>query len=689
MNDRLIRTPGRTYFQDHIERFVNEDDPKDIVAFLTESVEEDDEALHLQRGAWVNQIRILKKCLIGKTGYIIFEYQILRLNARIDVVLLMDGIVYSLEFKNDEIEFLPEDINQADGYGYALKNFHSASRDRYVVPFLVATRAPASICSKEFSMGEDKLFSLFETNADLLMSYIERVKQECKDPIPFTEEDFKTWVTSPYKANPTIIESARAIYSNNQVRDFWMFDAGEDNLSVTEDTVDQIVKEARDKKKKIICFVTGVPGAGKTLVGLDIAGKSRNSNDADTPRSIFFSGNGPLINVLVEQLSRDAMRQDPEKYAKKAHATAAVKSFIQDLHGFKRDIISSSDPTPEESVLIFDEAQRVWDAEQMASWFEKKKSKFPLGHRSEADLLLDVLKKKEWAVIIALVGLGQDIHVGENGIRTWFESLLNRNTDWDIRLSKELFEQNADKMGDLKDKLLSLDRVQIEDGLHLKTSIRAPRARTISLFCEALLENRPDDAKKAVADFDGYPIYVTRDITEAKRWILNSRKRKERCGALYSSNGKFTKKAFTQLNNYFVAKWFIDTEGPDSSNSLTYAASEFDVQGLELDWALLCWDMDLYYADDGWHQQRMLSGRFFKESNDILKKHILNSYRVLLTRARKGLVIYLPIVSPSEDLYGVAKYYDTTYEYLLSCGIKELKDSSSYRIEKKEIQLPF
>lgn len=689
MNERLIKTVGRTYFEDHIEHFVADGDPKRIVEFLTESVQDEDESLPLQRGAWINQIRILKKCLAGKIGYIIFEYQILRLNARIDVVLLMDGIVYSLEFKNDQVDFLAEDIEQADGYGYALKNFHSASKDRYVAPFLVATRAPADICSKDFSMGEDKLFSLFETNADLLMAYIEKVKQECKDPKPFTEEDFKTWVTAPYKANPTIIESARAIYSNNQVRDFWMFDAGEDNLSVTEDAVDRIVKEAKDNKKKIICFVTGVPGAGKTLVGLDIAGKSRNSKDTDTPRSIFFSGNGPLINVLVEQLSQDAMRQDPDKYPVKSRAVTAVKSFIQDLHGFKRDIISSSDPTPEESVLIFDEAQRVWDADQMQTWFEKKKSKFPLGHRSEADLLLDVLKKKEWAVIIALVGLGQDIHVGENGIRTWFESLLTRNRDWDIRLSNELFEQNADKLGDLKDELLNLDRVTVVDGLHLKTSIRTPRARTISLFCEALLENRPDEAKNYISKFDGYPIYVTRNLADAKRWVSNQRKRKERCGALYSSNGKYTKKCFSQLNNYYVAKWFIDRDGPDSSNSLTYAASEFDVQGLELDWTLLCWDMDMYFAGGEWHQQRMLSGRFFKESDEILRKHILNSYRVLLTRARKGLVIYLPKVSPAQDLYGVAPYYDSTYEYLLSCGIRELKDSIAFRIERKRIELPF
>lgn len=689
MEVQLIRTTGRTYFEDHIEHFVTEGDPKRIVGFLTESTQDEDESLPLQRGAWINQIRILKKCLVGKKGYIVFEYQILRLNARIDVVLLMDGIVYSLEFKNDETEFLSEDKDQADGYGYALKNFHSASKDRYVAPFLIATRAPASICSKEFSMGEDKLFSLFETNADLLMAYIEEVKRECNNPIPFTEEDFKAWVTSPYKANPTIIESARAIYSNNQVRDFWMFDAGEDNLSITEDAVDRIVNEAKENKKKIICFVTGVPGAGKTLVGLDLAGKSRHSDKEDTPRSIFFSGNGPLINVLVEQLSRDAMRQDPDKYAKKAHATAAVKSFIQDLHGFKRDIISSSDPTPEENVLIFDEAQRVWDAEQMATWFAKKKSRFPLGHRSEADLLLDVSKKKEWAVIVALVGLGQDIHIGENGIRTWFESLLNRNTDWDIRLSHELFEQNADKLGDLKEELVALERVRIVDGLHLKTSIRTPRARTISLFCEALLENRPDDAKKAIAEFDGYPIYITRDLSAAKHWVWNNRKRKERCGALYSSNGKYTKKFFSQLNNYFVAKWFIDMDGEDSSNSLTYAASEFDVQGLELDWTLLCWDMDLFHARDGWHQQRMYTVNRFVESDDILKKHILNSYRVLLTRARKGLVIYLPKVSASNDIYGVAKYYDTTYEYLLSCGIRELKDSSLFRIEKKPISLPF
>ncbi len=685
------KTVDRSYYEDSIEHFVLDGDPKGIVAFLTESSEENDEALPLQKGAWSNQIKILKSALKGKKGYIIFEYIISRLNRRIDVVLLMDGIVYSLEFKNNEFEFLPDDIDQADGYGYALKNFHAASKDRYVAPLLIATRAPDSACSKDSDLGIDGLFSLFKANPAKMMDYINAVSAKYGGKREFTEEDFKAWITSPFKANPTIIDSARAIYSNNKVQELWMFDAGEENLSVTEDTVREIVKEAKENKKKVICFVTGVPGAGKTLVGLDIAGKSRHEAEDDETKAIFFSGNGPLINVLTAQLGRDAYEQHPEHFPNQNRATMDVKSFIQDLHAFKRDIVSSSDPTPDENVLIFDEAQRVWDADKLTDWLIKKKERnFSKRHLSEADLLLDVLKKKEWALIIALVGLGQDIHVGENGLRTWFESLLSKNTDWDIRLSNEIFEQNADQLGDLRNTILASPRVKTLKGLHLKTALRTPRAKNMSAFSEALLENRPLDAKKAMASFQDYPIYVTRDLNLAKRWVQDNRKRKERCGALYSSNGKNIKTIFKQLSNFFVPKWFLETGGPDSSNSLIYAASEFDVQGLEIDWALLNWDMDMYYTDGNWHQQRMLSGHYFKESDEIQKKHILNSYRVLLTRARKGVVIYVPRKNDFDDRYGVNAYYDSTYEYLKSCGIKDLLDDkarSTYT--RKAIELPF
>ena len=694
MEPRLRRTPGRTYYESSIEDFVSCKYPRDIVEFLTESDETTDEyELYLQKIAWANQITVLQKYLKDKQGYIIFEYVLSRVNMRIDVVLLMDGVVYSLEFKNNEVEFKEDDINQADGYGYALKNFYEINRDKYVVPILVATKAPDSECSEGADLGIDKLFSLFKTNSNKMEQYIDLIRSKYGSKVITSEEDFENWIKSPFKPNPTIIQSARSIYMNNQVDEFFKFDAGEENLKVTENTVEAIVKEARDGKKKIICFVSGVPGAGKTLVGLDLAGKTRNQRDDELPEAVFFSGNGPLINVLTDALGRDAYNRNPEKYKSKWRAINDVKVFIQDLHAFKQDIISSKKKNINENVLIFDEAQRVWDEEQLEKWLAKKgadKSYFGL---SEADLLLNTFNKKEWGVIVALVGLGQDIHTGEDGLGVWFKSLLEKHTDWDIRLSKEIFNQRADNLESYVQSMKQCLRVQENPGLYLKTSIRTPRAKNLSEFTEALLHNEPEKAKEALLKFDNYPICITRNLKLAEQFVLTNSQRKERCGKLCSSNSKILGRnshCFDNIDNWHFANWMNDESGRDSSNSLIFSASEFNIQGLEIDWSLLGWDMDMYYSNGEWHEQKMLTLKRFVESTDIQKKHILNSYRVLLTRARKGLVIYIPKATDFEDPYNVSQYYDSTYEYLKSCGIMDLEESRSEFLKTKNaVILPF
>ncbi len=693
MEPRLRKTPGRTYYESTIEDFALNQNPNDIVDFLVESDEYTEPyQLHLQKGAWSNQIKILKKYLQDKKGYIIFEYVLSRVNMRIDVVLLMDDIVYSLEFKNNEVTFNDDDINQADGYGYALKNFYEVNRNKYVVPILIATKAPDSICSNGSDLGIDKLFSLFKANTNKMEQYIDLIRSKYGSDIIYTEEEFEEWVNSPFKPNPTIIQSARSIYMNNQVDEFFKFDAGEENLKITESTVEEIIKEARDNKKKIICFVSGVPGAGKTLVGLDIAGKTRNKDNDDMPEAVFFSGNGPLINVLTEALGRDAMKANPEKFPNKNRAVNDVKTFIQDLHAFKQDIISSKKRVIDENVLIFDEAQRVWDEEQLEKWLEKKGADESYFGNSEADLLLSTFDKKEWGVIVALVGLGQDIHNGEDGLGLWFNSLLNKKTEWDIRLSYEIFNQSADKLDLYIDSIKNCSRVKECPGLYLKTCIRTPRAKNLSEFSEALLNNRPEDAKKALEKFDDYPICITRNLKHAEQFLLDNTLRKERCGKLCSSNSKILGKyshSFDNIDNWHFANWMLDESGRDSSNSLVFAATEFNIQGLEIDWSLLGWDMDMYYHNGSWHEQRMLTPKRFKESTEIQKKHILNSYRVLLTRARKGMIIYIPKAGDYEDNYAVSDYFDSTYEYLKSCGIKDIDEIREYTRIPNAIELPF
>ena len=694
MEPRLRKTSGRTFYDSSIEDFISCDCPEKIVEYLTESDENTDPCkLYEQKNAWQNQIKILSKYLKDKKGYIIFEYVLSRVNMRIDVVLLMDNVVYSLEFKNNKKSFDPEDIDQADGYGYALKNFYEGNSDKYVVPILIATKAPDNECSFSSDLGIDGLFSLFKANIKKMEQYIDEIKNKYGSEMICSEEEFEEWVKSPFKPNPTIIQSARSIYMNNQVDEFFKFDAGEENLKVTEMTVENIIKEAQEKKKKIICFVSGVPGAGKTLVGLDLAGKTRNDNNQEMPAAIFFSGNGPLINVLTEALGRDAYYNNPEKYPSRNRAINDVKAFIQDLHAFKQDIIYSKNRVIEENVLIFDEAQRVWDEAKLQEWFEKKGADKKYYGLSEADLLLSVFDNKEWGVIVALVGLGQDIYTGEDGIGLWFKSLLEKKTEWEIRLSKEIFSQKADVLDKYVSQLESCPRVSENSGLYLKTSIRTPRAKNLTEFTEALLHNEPEKAKLAISKFDNYPICITRDLRAAEYFVTSNRKRKERCGKLCSSNSKIIgreSRLFNNIDTWHFANWMLDTSGNDSSNSLFFSASEFNIQGLEIDWSLLAWDMDMYYTDGQWHEQRMLTPKRFVESTDIQKKHILNSYRVLLTRARKGMIIYIPRYEDYIDKYGVAKYYDSTYEYLKSCGIKDIDEVSNLFVRiPNAVRLPF
>jgi len=694
MKPRFRKTEGITYFESSIEDFAKYKNIDDMVEFLTESDETSAPSnLNLQRGAWANQIKILQKYLKDKKGYIIFEYVLSRVNMRIDVVLLMDDIVYSLEFKNNEISFLPEDIDQADGYGYALKNFYEINRNKYVVPILIATKAPDEECDVKSDLGPDKLFSLFKANTNKMEQYIDMIRSKYGSQIIYTEKDFKNWINSPFKPNPTIIQSARSIYMNNKVDDFFKFDAGEENLKITEFTIEKIIKEAESKKEKVICFVSGVPGAGKTLVGLDLAGKTRNNEDPNLPNSIFFSGNGPLINVLTEALGRDAYKNFPNKFPNKNRAVNDVKSFIQDLHAFKRELISKKQKSIDENILIFDEAQRVWDSVKLSEWLVTKKASDSYYGLSEADLLFNIFKDKEWGVIIALVGLGQDIHTGENGLGVWFKSLLEKNTDWEIKLSKEIFNQAADNISSYKEVLLKNKRVSDCDGLYLRTCIRTPRAKNLSDFSEALLNNQPEKAKMALPRFDDYPICITRSLQTAELYLLANRKRKERCGKLCSSNSKILGRishSFDNIDTWHFANWMLDENGRDSSNSLTFSASEFNIQGLELDWGLLGWDMDMYYFKGKWNQQKMLTPKRFCESSDIVKKHILNTYRVLLTRARKGLIIYIPKTNDFEDPFNVSSYFDSTYEYLKSCGIKDIdQDKSGFIKIENAIRLPF
>lgn len=658
----------RAYYYAGISIFLNDDSNRIIGALTRRSFGNTDD----QRDAWVNQIDLLKDKLrsAGVEGDIIFEYNIIRLGKRIDVILLIRHMVFSIEFKNGATCFNARDAEQAEDYALDLKNFHQESKDLYVCPILVATKAPKK--DNQISTSPDFLVSLQYANAESLLPCIEEVASNYGSSEPL---DFSKWFNSPYFPTPTIVQAAVESYRAHDVKDIAHSEAGANGIAACEKEVARIIDDARKSKKKAMVFITGVPGAGKTLVGLNIA---IDNMKADTDeRAVYLSGNLPLVEVLREALKKSILRrakEEGDKTVTSSRASEDVKAFIQAIYGFRAEYVVKRNSVPPENVVIFDEAQRCWDAKQLADWSSKRLA--TRLDKSEPYYLIEAMNRKDWAVIVCLVGLGQDINKGEVGINEWFASAMESFPDWDLYYSKEMLSQDEDRNIDVE-RIKSYPRAFGVDGLHLTTGIRSFRSSKIASFVDALLAQRPEEASRIYQDFiDKYPLYVTRNLEKAKSFVRSKVRGSERSGLLAaSSSGRLTPVGIFIPKDLDVTKWFLaDKEDPRSSNMLELAASEFKVQGLEVDYALLAWDADLRSTDNGWSYYRFRGNNWNRCQSEESRRYMVNSYRVLLTRARQGMVIFVPEgVDPEIDQTRDRKFYDETYGYLRSCGIRELK----------------
>jgi hypothetical protein len=629
---------------------------------------------HTQRDAWLEQIRILKECLTSREGKIFFEYSIPRMGSRIDVVLLLESVLFVLEFKIGATEFTSYGLNQVYDYALDLKNFHSTSRDVLIAPVLIATQAIPSTQSLATTVHNDKVLTPIRSNVLQLTATIDDVLTFAKtnEPVPRDNHWITDWDIGRYSPTPTIIEAAVALYDNHSVADISRSDAAAVNLTVTSAAIAQIIESAKANRSKAICFVTGVPGAGKTLVGLNIATQRRD--EKDELYSVFLSGNEPLVNILREALTRDRVRRDRETGLKttKGQALSAVKKFIQNVHHFRDDCIVDQTP-PYEHVAMFDEAQRAWDLHETAR-FMKARKRIPNFSQSEPEFLLSCMNRHEdWAVVVCLVGGGQEINRGEAGITEWIDALNRQFGDWGIYISSRLGDTEY-AAGHALEKIQQQSHVTIKDELHLGVSMRSFRAENVSLLVKQLLDLEIQAAQETLANVStNYPIVVTRDLMRAKQWLKERARGTERYGIVVSSQAERLKPHAIDVKSPMdPVHWFLD--GPEDVRSSFYledVATEFDVQGLELDWTCVTWDADFRYSSTGWEHRSFCGDRWNRINQHNRQIYQKNAYRVLLTRARQGMVIVVPTGDPSDPTRS-QEFYDPTYEYLKAIGFQSL-----------------
>lgn len=644
-----------------------------ISAFLSENVDsvlgkllihDEFETTDLQKNAWRSEIEILQRELAAfPDGEIAFEYTIPRIGHRIDVVCIIRGVIFLLEFKVGDREYKKSTDDQVMDYALDLKYFHEASADRYIVPVSIATEAQPRQCTMHFM--DDKIadnLHCSKTNIGETITLV--LNAVTAGPLSMDE-----WKNARYAPTPTIIEAAQAMYRNHTVDDITKKEAGKENLTATSSAISEIIERCKKKREKAICFVTGVPGAGKTLAGLNIANE-RHQFESDE-HAVFLSGNGPLVDVLQEALAKDRSNRDGIKLA---DARRETKAFIQIVHKFRDEALSSDRP-PIEKVAIFDEAQRAWDEANLADFMKRKKG-IPDFNQSEPEFLISIMDRHEdWAAIVCLVGGGQEIYTGEAGIEDWFRALRNGFPDWKIYLSDRMTD--AEYVGNSSiSELLEGREYGVIPSLHLGVSLRSFRSEKLSEFVKALLDNRPDEAAAIYSEFSNdYPIYVTRDFQKAKAWVKSKARGSERYGLLASSEGKRLRgEGIWVPSDINHVGWFLSgKDHVDSSYYLEVAASEFKVQGLEIDYGVLAWDADLRYVDGQFDFFRFRGTRWNHVNNEQRQKYLKNAYRVLLTRCRQGLIVYVPTGSPlSEDPTRDSRLYDDVYFYLISCGIKPL-----------------
>ena len=644
----------RAYYGKSIADFIQEDD-LNILGTLAkhhgyQTLEKS------QQNAWERQITILKSQLAELTGYIYFEFSIPRMGKRVDNIVILGDKIFLLEFKIGSEQYDKHAIDQVIDYALDLRNFHEGSHYANLIPVLIAEKAPIFENNFQRAGNLEQAILLNAQNLNKFFKYYDSNSLM----------DVAAWEQSSYKPTPTIIEAAQALYQKHNVAEITRSDAGAKNLSDTAGCISNIIEQAKQGNKKAICFVTGVPGAGKTLAGLNIA--NQRLKVAEDEHAVFLSGNGPLVQVLQEALARNRAIKNK---IKKETALKETRAFIQNIHHFRDEYLKNSQ-APTEKVVVFDEAQRAWNQHQTRKFMSQKRGR-PNFNQSEPEFLIEVMNRhQDWCVIVCLIGGGQEINTGEAGLIAWMQALQTSYPDWQVHYSNLIVNQDNYLQDTAIKNWLSMIGVE-QNHLHLATSVRSFRSEKVSAWVHALLD-MDEQAKSLWKEIQSnYPIVLTRDLQKAKAWVKAQAKGSERYGLVASSGARRLKALGVHVKSEInVANWFLNPKyDVRSSYFLEDVATEFDVQGLELDWVCLAWGENFYYQDNQWCYQSFKGYKWQNINKEEDKQFTKNAYRVLLTRARQGMVIWIPEGSENDNTRQ-KEFYDGTYQYLKSIGISEL-----------------
>ena len=647
-------------------------DPSAIVGALAVRLVEThplNRATQLQ--AWRATIDILQAALDGLPGdwRVLLEYPLLRLQRRIDAVLLSDRAILVLEFKAGATAVSNADRRQVEDYALDLVDFHAASRAHPIVPILVATEARSGPTA--WPLIWHGVAPVLDASAATLPALLHDLAARL--PLPAHPLTASTWEAAPYRPVPTIVEAARMLYSRNGVDEIAAARADTGNLTRTSDAIRAGVRLAQRTESHHVVFVTGIPGAGKTLCGLNAVFGS------DATGAAFLTGNLPLVHVLREALAHDAAAQGGSLRMGRQR----TESAIQPLNGFLKDNLDRRAP-PHEHVIVFDEAQRAWDAA-----FGRRK----FGHAdSEAGLFLDIMRRHaDWAVIVALVGNGQEINTGEAGLAAWGEALAAR-PDWCAHAARCVLTTSDPRQRLFAEPPAGLT---LDPALHLTVPVRAIRSPAGAPWVDAVLAGDVREAATIAEAAGGVPFLLTRSLP-AMRAALRGLARGSRRAGLVCSAGARRLVAdgvwpnFPHLDADAVAHWFL-AHWPDdvrASDALELPATQFACQGLELDLVGLCWGNDLVrrVGRAQWVARRFAGTDWQERRAEAAAAYCVNTYRVLLTRARYETVIWVPR-GDAGDATRSPDEMDAVAAFLTECGIAELPPALPPLVAEEETLL--
>jgi hypothetical protein len=653
-------------------------DPDALVGRLNQAYADDGYATQFtqQIKAWtdalpllhqqIRELLALRPCAASWT--VLLEYPLHRLRRRVDVILLTEQVIVVVEIKVGECAFRAEDARQAEEYALDLRDFHAASHVRHLLPVLWCTKAPETK-ALSYAPAGDQVAQVHRVGASGLAQLFASI------PINLPGDRIvpELWDNAPYRPIPNIIEAATALFAGHNVEAIMRRDAC--NLETAAARVVQLVTSAKHQGRRSLIFLTGVPGSGKTLAGLQVVHNAIATGQEKEGDIVYLSGNTPLVTVLREALAQDQHRRSlaHNPRASLRDLRRKVRTRVQHINDFLKDkLASSSAEPPHEHAIVFDEAQRAWDANQGKKKFNRD--------ASEPALLLDLMgRHRDWCACICLVGGGQEINTGEQGVRGWGDALRQlgaRAASWTVHAPADVLNGGPSTAG------LSVGNVpgasvHEEPELQLLVPMRSFRSQGVSEWVDHTLAGNASTAATVAQQLGEYPLLLTRSLSTARHWLRTIGRGNRRFGLVASSGARRLRadglgQILHAADRDEIAHWYLQPPGDiRSSYALEVPANEYTCQGLELDFVGVCWGGDLVWSHsaDRWRYRRLSGPKWQTIQDEDARRLVCNSYRVLLTRAREGLVIWVPPGDP-DDPTRSPELFDATADYLLRCGAR-------------------